>query len=91
MPPTTGAPLFPPRTLVTTHVSLPRPPLRQKEEALVRHKRELLEYREYGAVVVCCHNQLQKAIHKDYLAELEDARLGLAKKSPKEIFDHVIS
>ena len=44
-----------------------------------------------GAVVVFCHNQLQKAIHEDYLAKFEDAHLGLAKKLPKEIFDHFIS
>ena len=25
------------------------------------------------------------------MADLEDARLGLAKKSPKEIFDHIIA
>ena len=63
----------------------------QKKEALVCHKQELLEYREYWAVVVCYCNQLQKTIHKDYLAELEDVRLGLAKKTPKEIFDHVLA
>ena len=63
----------------------------QKEEALACHKRKLLEYRKYSAIVVCCCNRLQKAIHEDNLAELEDARLGLPKKSPKYIFDHVIA
>ena len=47
--------------------------------------------RKYGAVVVCCRNQLQKEIHEDYLAELEDAHSGLAKKMRKEIFDNVIA
>ena len=63
----------------------------QKCEASEWHKQDLLEYWEYGAAMVCCHNQLQKAIHEDYLAELEDACLGLAKIMPKEIFDHIIS
>ena len=56
----------------------------QKEEAFVHNKHELLEYREYGVIVVCCHNQFQKAIHEDYLAKLENTRLGLAKIIPKK-------
>ena len=43
------------------------------------------------AIMICCPNQLQKAIYEDYLAELEDAHLGLAKKMPKEIFENVIA
>ena len=63
----------------------------QKDKALACHKQELLEYHEYGAIMVFCCNQLQKAIHEDYLAKLEDACLGLGKKMPKEILDHVIA
>ena len=63
----------------------------QKEEAFACYKCELLKYREFGAIVVCCHNQPQKSIHEDYLAKLEDPQLGLAKKFPKDIFDHGIA
>ena len=56
----------------------------QKEEALVHHKCKLQDYHKYVAIVVCCHNQLQKAIHEGYLAEVEDAYLNLAQKSPKK-------
>ena len=62
--------------------------LYQKAEALACHKWELLEYREYGAVLVCCFNQLQKAIHKDYLVELKDAHLGLTKKTFFKMSSH---
>ena len=57
----------------------------------VCHKHELLKYQEYGAFAVNCCNQLQDAIHESCNVELEEASLGLAKKSSKVIFHHIIA
>ena len=38
----------------------------------------------YHAVLQCCHNQIQKAIPEDYLAELENDILGLADQPQRK-------
>ena len=49
------------------------------------HKHELLEYENYGAIVVCCHKMPSMRTSWPCWKSL-----GLAKKISKEVFDHVI-
>ena len=86
-----GGAFVPPLDAGDYYPHLPAPIIEhQKEEALVCHKHELLGYRDHEAVVVHCCDRLQKTIQEDYLAKLEETRLVLSKKTPKEIFDQVI-
>ena len=48
-----------------------------RRELLIHHKAARQLYDTYKSVVNCLHNQRQEAIHVDYLAELEDHKVGL--------------
>lgn len=67
-----------------THVSLPPPQCIRRNKPWYTTSMSCSSTRSLGQLWCVA------IIHKDYLAKLEDARLGLAKKTSKEIFDHVI-
>ena len=47
-------------------------------------------YDTFKAVIQCLQNLCQEAIHKDYLAKLDDLDVGLTNIHPSIIYQHII-
>ena len=60
-------------------------------EFLIRHKASKLVYYTFKTVTQCLQNQFQEAIHKDYLAELDNPNVGLTKVHPSIIYQHIVN
>ena len=63
----------------------------QWSEILIHHKAAKQVYDTYKTMIQCNHNQFQKAIDEDNLAELDNPDVGLTNIHPSIIYQHIMN